>query len=468
MNLLNNYSGGVAMKTAALIILALLLAAAGCVTIDMGGGGNKAPQVVKFTVSPSTINPGEASILSWEVENASLVIIDPGIPTAPSAGAEKVAPTTTTTYILTASNKYGSTRSTVLLTVGTGVVTPPAAVTPVINSFSVSPSNISVGSTAVLTWNTSNATGAKINGSDVAVNGSQLVNPASTTTYVLVATNGTNSTSASTMIVVTGSITPPPASGTLPTILSFTASPSSVPVGGSTTLNWSTVNATSASIDGFGGVPVSGSLSINTTGTGTITFYLTASNSAGSSNASTTISVGSVSPPVTGSRPIAALYVSPSSITSGSAATLTWMTSGASTVTIDNGVKSLVGVTGPSGSISVSPSFTTTYTLTATNAYGSTYSSQVLTVMAAPISPVYRWPTINDFHCSNTSVVLGNQAKLYWTVTDADTITIDNGIGNVGASGTTYIYPTTTTTYTLMASSGGNTVARSVTVVVTP
>jgi hypothetical protein len=43
-------------------------------------------------------------------------------------------------------------------------------------------------------------------------------------------------------------------------------------------------------------------------------------------------------------------------------------------------VKSLTGVTGASGSISVSPSFTTNYTLTATNSYGSTYFSRVLTV----------------------------------------------------------------------------------------
>jgi hypothetical protein len=89
----------------------------------------------------------------------------------------------------------------------------------------------------------------------------------------------------------------------------------------------------------------------------------------------------------------------------------------------------------------------------------------VLTVTSVP---AYSWPTINDFHCSNTTVVLGNQAKLYWTVTNADTITIDNGIGSVGASGTVYIYPSATTTYTLMASKGGNAVAQSVTVNVVP
>lgn len=458
------------MRNAVLISLILLLATAGCITVDMGGGGSKAPQVVKFTVSPSTINPGEASILSWEVDGASLVIIDPGIPSAPSAGAEKVMPTTTTTYILTASNKYGTTRSTVLLTVAAGGVTPPpAALAPVINSFTASPSSISAGNTAVLTWSTTNATGARINGADVAVNGSQTVNPASTTTYLLEATNGSLSTSYSTMIVVTSPVTPPPSTG-LPTILSFTASPSSVAAGGSTTLNWSTLNATSASIAGFGTVPVSGSLPINTTGTGSITFYLTATNAAGTSNASTTVTVGSIyTPPTpTGSPPIAALYISPSSITSGGSATLSWVTSGATSLSINNGVKSLVGVTGATGSLTVTPTSTTTYTLTASNSYGNTYSSQTLTVTAlVPYIPP-AWPVISDFHCSHTTVTAGNQAKLYWTVSDADNIYIDNGIGSVGPSGTVYIYPTYTTTYTLTASNGANTTARSVVVNVTP
>ena len=460
------------MKNAVLLGLILLLATAGCITVDMGGGSsNKIPAVVKFEVSPTSISYGGAAILAWEVENASSISIDPGIPSAPSTGADKVSPATTTTYILSASNKYGSARSTVTLTVGATGGTPPtpAAVTPVINSFSAAPSSITAGNTAVLTWSTTNATGARINGADVPVNGSQAVNPSSTITYLLEATNGSNSTSFSTMVVVTPPATSPPASGPLPTILSFTASPSSVTPGGSTTLTWNTLNATSASIAGIGAVPASGSQVINTTGTGGITFYLTATNSAGSSSANTTVTVGSAyTPPLTGSPPVAALYLSPSSITSGGSATLSWMTSGASSLYINNGVKNLVGVTGASGSISVSPSFTTTYTLTASNAYGNTYSSQVLTVTAVvPYIPP-AWPTISDFHCSNTSVVAGNQAKLYWTVSDADTIYIDNGIGSVGPSGTVYIYPVATTTYNLTASNGGSTTMRSLVVNVTP
>ena len=213
------------MRNAVLLGLILLLSSAGCITVDMGGGSSgKIPAVVKFEVSPSSIGSGGAAILAWEVENASSISIDPGIPAAPSTGAEKVAPMTTTTYILTASNKYGSTRSTVLLTVGgTGAVPPaPASVTPVINSFSATPSNISAGNTAVLTWNTTNATGASLNGADVAVNGSQAVNPSSTITYTLVATNGSNSTSATTLVIVTSPASPP-VSGPLPTCLLYTS-----------------------------------------------------------------------------------------------------------------------------------------------------------------------------------------------------------------------------------------------------
>ena len=445
------------MRNAVLLCLILLLVTAGCITVDMGGGSSsKAPKVIKFEVSPSSISSGGAAILAWEVENASSISIDPGIPSAPSTGAEKITPATTTTYILTASNKYGSTRSTVLLTVGgtSGFPPTPASVTPVINSFSAAPSSMTAGNTAVLTWSTTNATGARINGADVAVNGSQAVNPSSTTTYLLEATNGSNSTSFSTMVVVTSPATPPPASISLPTILSFTASPSSVTLGGSTTLNWNTLNATSASITGFGAVPVSGSLSVNTTGTGNITFYLTATNSAGSSNASTTISVGSASPPpATGSPPIAALYVYPSSITSGNAATLSWTTSGASYIAIDNGVKNLVGVTGASGSISVFPTFTTTYTLTATNAYGNTYDSKVFVVAAAP--PPSGSIPVAALYLSQSSIPSGGSATLSWATSGATSITIDNGVKNLvgvtGASGSITVFPSFTTTYTLTA-----------------
>ena len=453
------------MKNLIFVVMMLLLVAAGCITIDTGGGANAKPAVVKFTVSPTSIGPGEAAILSWEVQNASSVSIDPGIPAAASAGAEKVAPAATTTYILTATNKAGSTRSTVLLTIaGTGGIPPaPASGLPVISSFTASPASISPGGFSVLNWTTSNATGAKISGiGNVGTSGSTSVNPMATTTYVLEATNGPNSTSAYTTVAVGGGTVTPPPYVSSPAILSFTASPASVTLGGATVLSWTTLDATSASISSYGvpavSVPVTGTLTVYPSNTGNSNFILTATNSSGSNTASAPVVVTSgYTPPPSGSVPTASLYVAPSSITSGNSATVSWMTSGASSISINNGVKNLLGVSGATGSISVSPSFTTTYTLTATNAYGSTYSSQVLTVTAAPIPyiPLYGSPPAAALYLSTSNIASGESSTLSWETSGATSIVIDNGVkslaGISGASGSVSVSPTSTTTYTLTA-----------------
>ncbi len=282
------------MRNVILLAMILLLAASGCITFAMGGGtANKAPVVINFTVNPASINPGETAILSWEVQNASSISIDPGMPAAASTGAEKVAPSSTTTYILTAGNSAGSTRATALLTVASAPVTPqpPASGLPVILSFSASPSSINAGGSAILSWTTSNATGATISGiGAVGASGATSVSPAVTTTYILTATNGINSVTGATSVAVTGTSTPP-VSSSRPTILYFTANPTNVALGGSTVLSWEVLNASSVVIQGYGPVQPSGSLTVYTSGTGTITFQLTAQNSSGSSVASTTIAV---------------------------------------------------------------------------------------------------------------------------------------------------------------------------------
>ena len=53
---------------------------------------------------------------------------------------------------------------------------------------------------------------------------------------------------------------------------------------------------------------------------------------------------------------------------------------------------------------------------------------------------------------------VGDSANLSWVVTGADTtLTIDNGIGNVGLTGSRIIMPTETTTYTLTATNSTST-----------
>ena len=74
--------------------------------------------------------------------------------------------------------------------------------------------------------------------------------------------------------------------------------------------------------------------------------------------------------------PTATFSVAPTSIASGQSATLSWSTTNATTVAINQGI----GTVAASGTRSVSPTATTTYTLTATNAAGSTTATATLTV----------------------------------------------------------------------------------------
>lgn len=60
-------------------------------------------------------------------------------------------------------------------------------------------------------------------------------------------------------------------------------------------------------------------------------------------------------------------------------------------------------------------------------------------------------PIINTFNANPTTLDFGNSTTLSWEVSEADTVSIDQGIGIVTASGTINITPSTTTTYTLTA-----------------
>jgi hypothetical protein len=90
---------------------------------------------------------------------------------------------------------------------------------------------------------------------------------------------------------------------------------------------------------------------------------------------------GGGSPP-SGAPEIAWFLATPSTTVSGQASTLDWNVSGATSMSIDQGVGTVVGL-----SVIVSPAATTTYTLTATNAVGSVSAATTVTVVADPIAP---------------------------------------------------------------------------------
>lgn len=170
----------------------------------------------------------------------------------------------------------------------------------------------------------------------------------------------------------------------------------------------------------------------------------------GSSTAST-----ATPDPVAG--PTASFSATPASVAPGSSVTLSWATTNATAVSINNGV----GTVAASGSTTVSPSATTQYILTATGSGGTATSAATVTVQAVAA------PTAT-LSASPTTITAGSSATLTWTTTNATTVSINNGIGAVAASGSMTVSPSATTQYTLTATGGGSTVTSATTVTVQP
>jgi uncharacterized repeat protein (TIGR02543 family) len=76
-------------------------------------------------------------------------------------------------------------------------------------------------------------------------------------------------------------------------------------------------------------------------------------------------------------------------------------------------------------------------------------------------------PIINSFSADSPSIAAGESSTLSWSVTDASSVTIDNGVGSVALTGTTTVSPITTTTYTLTATNTAGSVTATTTVTVT-
>lgn len=75
-------------------------------------------------------------------------------------------------------------------------------------------------------------------------------------------------------------------------------------------------------------------------------------------------------------------------------------------------------------------------------------------------------PVINYFYAQPNNIISGEPATLYWSVSNATSVTISPSVGTVGDSGQTVVYPTATTTYTLTATNSEGSAALGATVVV--
>ena len=146
------------------------------------------------------------------------------------------------------------------------------------------------------------------------------------------------------------------------------------------------------------------------------------------------IAIFSPTPPV-----VNLFKASPDEITAGESFTLSWSVSDATKIIISPEI----GTVELAGLKMLSPNETTTYTITATNNDGKDVGS--ITVK------VRKKPEINFFKASQDKINTGETSTLSWSVSDAISVTIFPGIGEVGLIGTETVSPVKNTIYALTA-----------------
>src|SRR5579862_193631 len=334
---------------------------AGC----SSGGGGTAPPTATLTANPTsfTANQG-SSVLSFTSTNADSGSIDNGVGVVGINSQVRVTPAKTTTYTSAATGPGGSATATATVTV-TPATPPTATLTANPTSFTANQGS------SVLSFTSTNADSGSIdNGVGVVgINSQVRVTPAKTTTYTSAATGPGGSATATPTVTVTPA-TPPTATLTAnPT--SFTANQ------GSSVLSFTSTNADSGSIDnGVGAVGINSQVRVTPAVTTTYTY--TATGPGGSATAQATVTVIPAGPP-----PTVTLSASPTSIFAGQSATLSWTSTNATSVVLDNNLGAVQPLS--SGSITVSPTQTTTYTATATGD-GQQITSPGTTVTVSPLT----------------------------------------------------------------------------------
>lgn len=144
----------------------------------------------------------------------------------------------------------------------------------------------------------------------------------------------------------------------------------------------------------------------------------------------------------------------PLSISMGDISTLTWQTSNADTVSIDNNI----GAVDLNGEMSVSPTTTTQYRILATGP-GGRADAEVTVRVNDPT------PTVT-ITATPPTIAQGESATLEWTSSGATSCTIEPDIGAVDPNGSISVSPEATTIYTITATGSGGAATAQVSVTV--
>jgi phospholipase C len=328
-----------------------------------------------------------------------------------------------------------------------------AATAPTV-TFTASPTSIGANGSSTLSWKTTNATSVSISGGigTVALSGTKTVSPTATTTYTLTAKGAGGTKTATAKVTV------------IATTVVITATPATVASGGASTLKVTVTNAYSVAItnnQNSTSIPVSaagGSVVVKPT----VTTIYTATVKGSKNNASASVTVT-----VSGTgAPTVSIVANPATITSGQSSTLTVTATGATGVTVTDNVDSTTYTLGATGGAQpVSPTATTTYTATATGAGGTSTATATVTVSAATK------PTVSMV-ASPATISSGQTSTLTVTASGATGVTVSDNVDSttytLGATGGAQsVSPTATTIYTATATGAGGTSTATATVTVT-
>jgi len=367
---------------------------------------------ISITASPMTIFSGSSSTLTWSSAGAITASINQGIGSVPVNGSLSVSPRKTKTYTITVRNSSGYRTESVKVTVK------PARPTVI---FGAAPGSIIQGQSSNLSWTAGNATRVSINRGigTVALHGSRTISPSATTTYTITVTGSGGTVTATTTVIVNAG----------PPVITFSASPTTILAGQGSTLNWTTVSATSVTIEpGIGSTGLTGSATVLPSQT---TIYtLAATGAGGTSSSQIEIQVQDLAPTVT-------LTANPAAIQEGEATTLNWTSSNADSALLDNGI----GAVALNGSVAISPSATTTYILSVTGPGGSKTVSATVTVFSGIRYHAY----IPDFFDKKIRIIDTNTGSICKTIEIAGTSTNLQGVSTDPSGVFAYIADTGTT-----------------------
>jgi len=361
-------------------------------------------------------------------------------------GTKSVSPTQSTTYTLTATGDGG----TVTCAKPVTVIPTPSAPTCTLDS---NLTNLIVGQSVTLTWSTAHATSAVIDQSvgAVSLSGTRSVSPTTTKTYTLTATG--EGGVATCVKTITVEPRPEPL-----TCDAFTASPGTLNTAGTTTLTWSTSNATNVSINnGVGTVAGDDSKSVYV-GSNTI-FVLTATRGSETVSCQTPVTIVPVVPVPT----CDAFTANPTSVTKGGTAILSWSTSNATNVSINQGV----GNVNPDATANVTVNANTTYTLTATNGKATSSCQTTVTIKSSGGGGGGSSSPSCKLTASDTRISSGEKVTLTWKNLRTNEILLKDNRGTILADsennskinedeGSVVVTPTKSTSYVLTVYRGSS------------